>query len=37
MKAIQLRPYQIRAMEAIQGAMDNNQKRIVVDMATGTG
>lgn len=37
MKAIQLRPYQIKAMEAIQGALDNGKKHIVVEMATGTG
>ena len=37
MKAIQLRPYQIKAIKAIQGALDNGQKHIVVEMATGTG
>lgn len=37
MKAIQLRPYQIKAMNAIQGALENGQKHIVVEMATGTG
>lgn len=37
MKAIQLRPYQIKAMNAIQGALDNGQKHIVIEMATGTG
>ena len=37
MKAIQLRPYQIEAVNAIKGALDNGQKRIVVEMATGTG
>lgn len=30
MKAIQLRPYQIKAMNAIQGALKNGQKHIVV-------
>ena len=37
MKAIQLRPYQIKAIKAIQGALDNGQKHIVIEMATGTG
>ena len=37
MKAIQLRPYQIKAMEAIQGALDSGQKHMVVEMASGTG
>lgn len=37
MKAIQLRPYQMQAMSAIQGALENGQKHIVVEMATGTG
>jgi len=37
MKAIQLRPYQLQAMKAIQGALENGQKHIVVEMATGTG
>lgn len=37
MKAIQLRPYQIKAMNAIQGALKNGQKHIIVEMATGTG
>lgn len=37
MKAIQLRPYQMQAMNAIQGALENGQKHIVVEMATGTG
>ena len=37
MKAIQLRPYQIKAIKDIQGALDNGQKHIVIEMATGTG
>ena len=37
MKAIQLQPYQMKAMNAIQGALENGQKHIVVEMATGSG
>lgn len=37
MKAIQLRPYQMQAMNAIQDALENGQKHIIVEMATGTG
>lgn len=37
MKAIQLRPYQIKATTAIQCALDNGQKHIVIEMASGTG
>lgn len=37
MKTIQLRPYQIKAMEAIQRALDNDQKHMVVEMAIRTG
>ena len=37
MKVTQLRPYQIKAMNAIQGALENGQKHIIVEMATGTG
>lgn len=37
MKEFQLRPYQIKAMNAIQVALGNGQKHIVVEMATGTG
>lgn len=37
MKAIQLRPYQIKATTAIQCALGNGQKHIVIEMASGTG
>jgi len=37
MKAIQLRPYQIKAVEAIQCALENRQNHIVVEIAAGTG
>lgn len=37
MKAIQLRPYQIKAIDAIQEALVRNQKHIVIEMATGCG
>lgn len=37
MKAIHLRPYQIKAISAIQEALSHNQKRIVVEMAIGCG
>ncbi len=37
MKAIQLRPYQMQAMNAIQSALENGQKHIIVEMASGTG
>lgn len=37
MKVIQLRPYQIKAMNAIHGAWENGQKHIIVEMASGTG
>ena len=33
MKAIRLRPYQIKATKAIQGALYNGKKHIVVEMA----
>ena len=33
MKAIQLWPYQIKATETIQGALDNGKEHIVVEMA----
>ena len=37
MKAIQLRPYQIQAISAIQCALENGQKHIVIEMAAGSG
>ncbi len=37
MKTIQLRPYQMRAISAIQEALACNQKHIVVEIATGCG
>ena len=37
MKAIQLRSYQIMAVDAVQEALTRGQKHIVVEMATGTG
>lgn len=37
MKAIQLRPHQEKAITAIQAALENGQKHIVVEMATGSG
>lgn len=37
MKAIQLRPYQIKAIAAIQEALACNQKHIVVEIAEGCG
>lgn len=37
MEAIHLRPYQIKAISAIQEALACNQKHIVVEMATGCG
>ncbi len=32
-----LRPYQLRAIEALQGAVKKNQSRFLFEMATGTG
>lgn len=37
MKAIQLRPYQMEAIAAIQEALSCNQKHIVVEIAAGCG
>lgn len=37
MKDIQLRPHQIKAIEAIQQALNHNQKHMVVEMPTGCG
>ena len=37
MKAIQLRPYQIKAIDAIQEALVRKQKHIVIEMVTGSG
>lgn len=37
MIAIQLRPYQMKAIDAIQEALACNQKHIVVEIATGCG
>lgn len=37
MKAFQLRPYQSKAIEAIQAAIDRNQKHIVVEIVRGCG
>lgn len=37
MKGIQLRPHQVKAIDAIQAALDSGQKHIVVEMATGSG
>ncbi len=37
MKAIQLRPYQIKAIDAIQEALDRRQKHMVVEIAAGCG
>ena len=37
MKAIQLRPHQEKAITAIQAALQNGQKHIVVEMAAGSG
>lgn len=37
MKAIQLRPYQIQAIDAIQEALVRKQKHIVIEMVAGCG
>lgn len=37
MNAIQLRPHQIEAIDAIQKALDRNQKHIVVEIVNGCG
>ena len=37
MEAIQLRPYQMKAIDAIQEALARKQRRIVVEMAAGCG
>jgi len=37
MKAVQLRPHQIKAIEAIQQALKGNQKHMVVEMPNGCG
>ena len=37
MKAIQLRPYQSKAIDAIQEAINRKQKHIVVEIAEGCG
>lgn len=37
MKAIKLKPYQMKAIDAIQEALNCGQKHMVVEMATGTG
>lgn len=37
MKANKLRSHQVKAIDAIQAALENGQKHIVVEMATGSG
>ncbi len=37
MKAIQLRAYQRKALDAIQNGLNNNQKTMIVEMPTGCG
>lgn len=37
MKAIELREYQIKAIDAIQNALERGQKRMVIEMAVGCG
>ena len=37
METLKLRPYQVQAIDAIQGAIERDQKRMVVEMPTGFG
>ena len=37
MEAIKLHPYQIKALDAIQGALDRGQKHIAIEIPTGLG
>ena len=37
MEEMQLRPYQIKAIDSVQTALIKGQRHIVVDMAAGTG
>ena len=37
MQEIKLRPYQVKAIDSIQEALNRHQKHIVVEMATGSG
>ena len=37
MEAIKLHPYQIKALDAIQEALDRGQKHIAIEIPTGLG
>lgn len=37
MEEMQLRPYQIKAIDSVQTALIKGQRHIVVEMAAGTG